>query len=156
MERTLFSTRRHFFNRCAVGLGKVALASMLAERRLLGASPLPDPLAPRPPHFAPKAKSVIFLFMAGGPSQLELFDYKPKLQELTGKPIPDSFIKGKRFAFMDTFTKEHPKCLGSRRRFARHGRSGTYVSECLPYTASIVDDLAIVRSVDVPPNRRAP
>ena len=67
----------------------------------------------RPGHFPAKAKSVIYLFMAGGPSQLELFDYKPKLQELHGQPIPESFIKGKRFAFMDTFTKETPKLLGT-------------------------------------------
>ena len=71
----------------------------------------------------PKAKSVIFLFMAGGPSQLELFDYKPKLQKLDGQPIPESFVKGKRFAFMDTFAKERPKLLGTRRKFAQHGQS---------------------------------
>src|SRR5262249_51554297 len=84
---------------------------------------------------------------AGGPSQLELFDYKPKLQELNGKPIPDSFIKGKRFAFMDSFTREVPKLLGTRRKFARHGRCGAYVSECLPHLAGVADELAIVRSV---------
>src|SRR5262249_18820789 len=82
-----------------------------------------------------------------GPSQLELFDYKPQLQELNGKPIPDSFIKNKRFAFMDLFTKEVPKLLGTKRKFARHGKCGAYVSECLPHTAGIVDDIAIVRSV---------
>jgi hypothetical protein len=90
---------------------------------------------------------VIYLFMAGGPSQLELFDYKPKLQELNGQPIPESFIKNKRFAFMDLFTKEVPKLLGTKRRFARHGQCGAYVSECLPHLAGIVDDIAFVRSV---------
>jgi hypothetical protein len=119
----------------------MALASLLNEGRAA------DPLAPRKPHFAPRAKAVIYLFMAGGPSQLELFDHKPKLNALHGKPIPAEFIKGKRFAFMDTFTKEVPKLLGTRRQFRRHGKAGTWVSECLPHIASIVDDLAVVRSL---------
>jgi hypothetical protein len=127
-------TRRHFFRDCSVGIGAVALGSLLNEIRAAS-------------HFTPKAKSVIFLFMAGGPSQLELFDYKPKLRELNGQPIPESFIKGKRFAFMDTFTKEHPKCLGTARKFARHGRCGAYVSECLPHIAGIVDEIAVVKSM---------
>ncbi|HEV3119226.1 MAG TPA: DUF1501 domain-containing protein, partial [Gemmataceae bacterium] len=106
-----------------------------------------DPLAPRPPQYKPKAKRVIFLFMAGAPSQLELFDYKPKLQELNGQPIPESYVKNKRFAFMDSFTKQVPQLLGSKRKFARHGTCGTSVSECLPHIAEIVDDIAVVRSV---------
>ena len=80
--------------------------------------------------------------MAGGPSQLELFDYKPQLQKFSGQPIPDSFIQGRRFAFMDIFTKEHPKLLGTVRRFARHGQSGAWVSALLPHMAEVVDDLA--------------
>jgi hypothetical protein len=145
----LLQTRRHFFRDCAVGLGSIALASLLNEGRGRAgeAPPLVNPLAPKPGHFPGRAKNVIFLFMAGGPSQLELFDYKPKLQGLHGKPIPDEFIKGKRFAFMDTFTKEVPKLLATRRKFARHGRSGAYVSECLPHIAGIADDIAIVRSM---------
>src|ERR1700756_4725656 len=100
-----------------------------------------DPLTPRQPHFAPRAKNVIYLFMAGGPSQLELFDYKPKLAQLNGQQIPEEFIKGKRFAFMSSFNaKERPKMLGTRRKFARHGQAGSYVSECMPHTAGIVDD----------------
>jgi hypothetical protein len=142
----LLQTRRHFFRNCGIGIGAMALASLLNESQA-GPTPLVNPLAPRQPHFTPKAKSVIFLFMAGGPSQLELFDYKPKLQQLNGQPIPDSFIQGKRFAFMDTFTKEHPKCLGTMRKFARHGQSGAYVSECLPHMASVVDDLAIIKTM---------
>jgi hypothetical protein len=90
---------------------------------------------------------VIYLFMAGGPSQLELFDYKPRLNQLNGQPIPDSFLKGKRFAFMDTFTKEKPKLLGTKRNFAQHGQCGAYVSSCLPHVARVVDDITIVRSV---------
>ena len=152
----LQQTRRHFFRDCALGVGSMALASLLSEGRATAADPFANPLAPKKPHFAPRAKAVIYLFMAGGPSQLELFDYKPELVRLDGQPIPDSFIKGKRFAFMDTFTKEHPKCLGSRRKFARHGRSGTYASECLPHLAGVVDDLAVVRSVQTNVFNHAP
>jgi hypothetical protein len=142
----LWQTRRHFFKDCAVGLGTMALAS-LSNERAFAEPAFVNPLAAKPPHFTAKAKSVIFLFMAGGPSQLELFDYKPKLQALHNKPVPDSFIAGKRFAFMDTFTKEHPKCLGTARKFAQHGQSGTWVSECLPHVAGVVDELAVVRSL---------
>src|SRR6187397_2886339 len=132
----LHSTRRHFFRDCAIGVGSMALSAMIAkgERK--------DPLAPKKPHFPAKAKNVIFLFMAGAPSQLELFDHKPKLTALHGQPIPEEFVKGKRFAFMDSFSKERPKLLASKRKFARHGQAGSYVSECLPHTASVVDDLA--------------
>ena len=82
-------TRRHFFGRCAIGLGSIALASLLEERRASGAEPkaLPNPMSPQQPHFAPRAKNIIYLFMAGGPSQLELFDYKPRLIELNGQAI---------------------------------------------------------------------
>jgi uncharacterized protein DUF1501 len=129
-----------------VGLGSLALASLLGDEPLRAES-LPNPLAPRPPHFPPRATSVIHLFMAGGPSQLELFDYKPRLQELDGQPIPESIIRGRRFAFMDLFTRERPRLLGSRRRFARHGRAGTWVSELLPHTATVVDDMAVIRTM---------
>jgi hypothetical protein len=145
----LHQTRRHFFGQCALGIGSIALSTLLGQDGW-AAKPdtaLPNPLAPRKPHFPARAKSVIYLFMAGGPSQLELFDYKPRLQELNGKPIPDSYLKNKRFAFMDLFTKEKPKLLGTKRKFARHGKCRTYVSECLPHLAGVVDDLAIVRSV---------
>jgi hypothetical protein len=137
-------TRRHFFSRCAVGLGGIALASMLGDRKLYGAdgAQLVNPMAPHPPHFAPKAKNVIYLFMAGGPSQLELFDYKPKLVELNGQPIPQSFIEGKRFAFMDS--SHGTKLLGTRRAFAQHGKSGAWVSDLFPHTAKIVDDITLL------------
>jgi hypothetical protein len=107
-------------------------------------------------HFPARARSVIYLFMAGGPSQLELFDFKPRLQELDGQPVPASFLQGRRFAFMDSFTRDVPRLLGPRRRFARHGQSGTYVSEALPFTAGIVDDIAIVRSMKTEPINHAP
>lgn len=92
----------------------------------------------------PRARSVIQLFMAGGPSQLELFDYKPRLVALNGQPIPDSFIAGRRFAFMGT--SHGTKLLGTRRSFSRHGQSGMWVSELFPHTAGIVDDAAFVRT----------
>jgi hypothetical protein len=157
----LYQTRRHFFKDCAIGLGSMALGSLLNNDNLFGAQPneadsFVSPQAPRKSHFPAKAKSVIFLFMAGGPSQLELFDYKPKLQELNGKPIPESFIKNKRFAFMDLFTKEVPKLLGTRRQFARRGQCGAYVSDCLPHLAGIVDDIAFVRSVSTDVFNHAP
>lgn len=140
------ATRRHFFSRCAVGLGGIALASLLGDRRLQGAPApaLPNPLAPRPTHFPARAKNIIYLFMAGGPSQLELFDYKPKLAELNGQPIPPSFIEGKRFAFMDS--SHGTKLMGTRRQFSRHGQSGAWVSELFPHTAKIVDDITLVKS----------
>jgi hypothetical protein len=144
----LWQTRRHFFQDCTVGLGSMALASLLNDGQTRADTPrLVNPLATKMGHHAAKAKQVIFLFMAGGPSQLELFDHKPKLAALHGKPIPDEFIKGKRFAFMDSFTKEKPKLLATRRKFARHGQAGTWVSDCLPHTAGIVDDIAVVRSL---------
>jgi hypothetical protein len=140
------ATRRHFFSRCAVGLGGIALASLLNQQRARAAAlpALPNPLAPRPTHIPARAQNIIYLFMAGGPSQLELFDYKPKLAELNGQPIPPSFIAGKRFAFMDS--SHGTKLMGTRRKFAQHGRSGAWVSELFPHTARIVDDITLVKS----------
>jgi hypothetical protein len=137
-------TRRHFFSRCALGLGSIALGSLLSERRALAAGPmrLANPMAPRQPLFTPRAKNIIYLFMAGGPSQLELFDYKPKLVELNGQPIPQSYIEGKRFAFMGS--SHGTKLLGTRREFQRHGQSGMWVSNLFPHTATIVDDATFV------------
>ena len=148
-QTTLLQTRRHFFHDCAVGLGGLALGGMLNGGALLGATNprTSNPSAPLQPHLPAKAKRVIYLFMAGGPSQLELFDNKPRLQELDNQPIPDSYLKGKRFAFMDTFTKQVPRLLGSKRKFARYGQSGIEISECLPYLRNVVDDITVVRSM---------
>src|SRR5262249_51851482 len=147
----LQQTRRHFFRDCAVGLGAMSLTSLL-QRESFAA----NPLAPKPGHFTGKAKAVIYLFMAGGPSQLELFDPKPQLTKLNGQPIPDSMLAGKRFVFMDTFTKEKPKLLAARRKFAQHGSSGAWVSECLPHIGSIADDLAFVKSMQTNVFNHAP
>jgi len=157
-KRLLDVTRRHFFAECGVGLGKMALGALCA-RELAAAGDTRDPqnpMAARRPHFAAKAKSVIFLFMAGGPSQFELFEFKPKLQEYDGKAAPESFLKGKRFAFMDSFTKEPPKLLGTKRQFRRHGQSGRYVSALLPNVAKVVDDLAFVSSMQTDNFNHAP
>ncbi len=144
----LNQTRRHFFNQCFVGLGQVALGSYLGGRSLGANLPkIDNPLAPKPPHFPPKIKSVIYLFMAGAPSQFELFDYKEKLQQYSGQQIPQSFLEGKRFAFMESFSKQVPKLLGTRREFKRHGESGRWVSECFPHTAQVVDDLAFIKTI---------
>jgi len=139
-------TRRHFLRDCRVGLGAMALSSMIAQ----DGSATPQALQPtgfvegsRGVHHAPKAKSVIFLFMAGGPSQLDLFDPKPQLQELDGQVIPESFVAGKRFAFI----KQDAKLLGTKRQFAKHGESGADVSELLPYFSQVVDDVCVVKSM---------
>ena len=146
----LDATRRHFFSRCFVGLGNLALGTLLADQgdRLAAETALlRDPLAAKPPHFAPKVKRVVYLFMAGAPSQFETWLWRPKLRELDGQATPDSFLDGKRFAFMESFTKEPPKLLGPQRNFGRHGESGTWVSEVFPHMASIVDDLAVIHTV---------
>ena len=150
-------TRRHFFERCGLGIGSIALSSLMGGRPSRAAVPAEaNPLAARPGHFPARAKSVIYLFMAGGPSQFELFEHKPKLQEYHGRPIPESFVEGKRFAFMSTFSKERPKLLATQRKFAQHGESGAWVSECLPHTAGVVDELAFLRSVVTEPINHAP
>ncbi len=162
-EPLLVNTRRHFLQKCFVGLGQIALTSLLYpplwRHGSASAAELPavrNPLAPKKPHFSPRVKSVIYLFMAGGPSQFELFHYKPALQEYNGKPIPKSFLEGKRFAFMESFEKEPMKLLGTKRTFKRYGESGRYVSECLPYTAQVVDDLAFVSTVKAENFNHAP
>jgi hypothetical protein len=136
-------TRRHFFSRCGIGIGSMALASLLAERGFaVPQATVRNPLQPKPPHFAAKAKSVIFLFMAGGPSQLDLFEHKPELTRLNGQPIPESYTAGKRFAFMDSSHRNN--LLASKRTFQEHGQSGAWVSDLLPHTAGIVDEISIV------------
>ena len=127
----------------------MALGSLLAQEGLTAeaangaGAKRADPLAPRPGHKPPKAKSVIFLFMAGGPSQLELFDPKPALQELNGQAIPASFVANKRFAFI----KQDAKLLGTPRKFSQHGDSGQTISECLPHLALVADDICTLRAV---------
>jgi len=152
MDQQLARTRRHFFSDCGVGLGSMALGSLLHR----DATAAQSPTTPRRGHHAPRAKNVIFLFMAGGPSQFELFDPKPELQKLHGQAMPDSFLNGKRFAFMDTFTKEKPKLLGTTRKFAQYGQSGAWFSDCLPHLATVADDLTFIRSMKTDVFNHAP
>ena len=144
MNGLLHATRRHFFSECGLGVGKMALAGLLARDAIAAEGPraITGPLAPKPPHFPAKAKAVIQLFMAGAPSQLELFDHKPKLAEIEGKPIPPEVIGGQRYAFI----RPDAAVLGPQFKFARHGQSGAEISEMLPWLAGVVDEIAIVRS----------
>ena len=142
-QQLLATTRRHFFQKCGIGLGGMALASMWGEEMAQGATQGLNPLAPKPAHFIGKAKRVIYLFMAGGPSQLELFSHKPKLQEMSGQVVPTSYVENKRFAFL----KKDAQLLGTRRKFAQHGQCGMQISECLPHLAKICDRISLVNSV---------
>lgn len=137
-------TRRHLFSRCGIGLGAMALGSLFHQQTKASPVDANRPTAPKAPHFSAKAKSIIFLFMAGGPSQLELFDYKPKLFELNDQPIPQSYIEGKRFAFMDS--SHRINLLAPKRAFQQHGESGTWVSDLLPYTSKIIDQLTLIKT----------
>ena len=145
-------TRRQLFQDCGIGVGKIGLASLFAGEALYSSA------APQRPgmHHAPRAKSIIYLFMAGAPSQFELFQPKPELQKLSGQPLPPSLLQGKRFAFMESFAKNPPRLLGTQRKFERHGEAGQWVSECLPHTAQVVDDLAFVRTVHTENFNHAP
>lgn len=134
--------RRHFLERCAIGLGSVALAALDARHASAEPTRFVNPLLPKPTHHPAKAKHVIYLFMAGGPSQLDLFVHKPVLTESNGKPIPESYTAGKRFAFMDSSHRDN--LLASKRSFRQYGQAGTWVSDLLPHTASIVDDITLV------------
>jgi hypothetical protein len=150
-------TRRHFFGDCGVGVGKIALAGLLSEaftpRRSRAAPARPEnPLAVRQPHFAPKAKRVIHLFMAGAPSQLDLFDEKPALAKLEGKPLPPSVIGGQRYAFI----RPDAAVLGPRFKFGRYGQCGAELSEMLPHLARVVDKICIVKSVHTDQFNHAP
>jgi hypothetical protein len=149
-------SRRHFFKDCGVGLGKIALAGLLTDRwgNRLSASPLAGTSATtaKSPHFPGRAKRVIHLFMGGAPSQLELFDFKPELAKLEGRPLPPSVIGGQRYAFI----RPDAAVLGPRFKFARHGQSGTEISEVLPHLGKIVDDICLIRSVRTDQFNHAP
>ena len=148
-------TRRHFFGECGVGVGKIALASLLTgvtSSAARAAAAPSNPLAARPPHYAPKAKSVIHLFMAGAPSQLDLFDHKPKLTEYAGKPIPPEVVGGQRYAFI----RPDAAALGPVFKFAKHGESGAELSEAVPHLTKVVDDICLVKSMHTDQFNHAP
>src|SRR5262245_12043475 len=141
----LLQSRRNFLATGANGVGLLALASLLRDEGLLSASAeAPNPLSPRMPHFAPKAKNCICIYLEGAPSQIDLFDPKPKLNELHGKPLPESMTKNVRFAFIQ---KESAVLLGSPRKFQKHGQCGMELSDFVPHLATCADDIALVRSM---------
>jgi hypothetical protein len=153
LERLQYLTRRHFLRDCPLGLGAVALAALLERDGRAAPGPaVVNPLAPRPPHFAARAKRVIYLHMSGAPPHLDLFDYKPELVKHNGEPCPDQFLKGKRFAF----TSGIPKLLGTPRQFARHGQAGTWMSDAVPRLHEVADDLCVIRSMTTDQFNHAP
>ena len=159
-------TRRHFLKSFSAGIGSMALSSMLGPTSLMGASSGPealdafatgsplgnDPLLPKTPHFPAKAKHVIFLHMAGAPSQHELFDYKPLLQRLDGQQTPPSLLEGKRFAFI----RGVPKLLGPQATFKQYGESGAWVSNHLPNFSRVVDDVTFLKAMHTDEFNHAP
>jgi hypothetical protein len=138
-EKRLFITRRHFFSRSGTGLGAAALATLLAKESSAAA-------LPGLPHFAPKAKRVIYLFQHGAPSQLDLFDYKPALQKIRGENLPESIRMGQRLTGMTAYQANFPTAP-SLFQFAQHGQSGTWLSELMPHTAKVVDRLCFLKSM---------
>jgi hypothetical protein len=153
-ELLLASTRRHFFQQAGFGIGATALASLL-NQSLFGAE-VPvntvNPLAPKPPMFPAKAKNIIFLFMAGAPSQVDLLDFKPTLQKYDGQNVPQELTKDEKFAFI----RGTPKLLGSPYEFKRCGKSGAEISELLPHLQEVADEIAIVKSVHTTQFNHAP
>src|SRR4029453_10759743 len=147
--------RRNFLKGCGVGLGKMALAGLLTDSlasRTFAAPSDSDPLRLRQPHFPATAKRVIHLFMAGAPSQLELFDYKPQLAKLEGKPIPPSVIGGQRYAFI----RPDAAVLGPRFKFSKNGGAGAELSEMLPHLSKVVDDICLIKSMHTDQFNHAP
>ena len=150
-ENSPLIARRHFLRECGIGVGKMAFAGLLTNA-LSGRVLAESGLAPKQSHFPAKAKRVIHLFMAGAPSQLDLFDYKPELTKLAGKPLPPSVIAGQRYAFI----RPDAAVLGPQFKFARHGQSGAEFSEVLPHLAKIADDICLVKSVKTDQFNHAP
>jgi len=151
-DRELNHSRRLFLANSANGVGMLALASLFQQERAWAApapnaqrlTPPSDPLAPKLPHFAPKAKNCIFIYLEGAPSQIDLFDQKPKLRELHGQKLPESFTKEVRFAFIQ---KETASILGSPREFKRYGKCGMELADLWPHVGTCADDLCLVRSM---------
>jgi hypothetical protein len=150
MDHTPHTSRRWFLNECGIGLGKLGLASLLTPT-----VPSTSQAAAPPqthPHFTPKAKAVIHLFMAGAPSQLDLFDHKPNLARYDGKPLPPSIIGGQRYAFI----RPDAAVMAPKFAFSKHGQAGTELSVALPHLATVVDDICLIRSVTTDQFNHAP
>ena len=149
-------TRRHFLKESAMGLGALALGSLFGCGTKSSSNDIAfdpaHPLLPRMPHFPGKAKSVIYLHMAGAPSQLELFDYKPELMKMDGQDCPQSLLEGKRFAFI----RGVPKMLGPQAKFAQHGESRAWISENLPHLSTIADEISFLKAVGTDQFNHAP
>jgi uncharacterized protein (DUF1501 family) len=148
-------TRRYFFKECGVGLGAMALASLLRGNDVYGATApaiSDNPFAPRQPHFAPKAKRVIYMFQAGGPSQLDLFNNRPALVKYDGQPLPAEIVKNQRYAFI----RSDAALFASKFKFAKYGKCGAELSEALPHLAEVVDDITIVNSINTIAFNHAP
>src|SRR4051812_13624943 len=149
------AARRWFLRQCGIGLGAIGLTDLLGLPKCRpsgGTAPERGPLAPKKPPFPAKAKNVIFLFMAGGPSHLELFDNKPQLAKMDGKLPPPELVQGYRAAFINP----RSKFLGPKFKFAKHGQSGAELSELLPHLATTADDLCIVKSMATDAFNHAP
>lgn len=153
-ERRRWLTRRWFFGECGLGLGSIALASLLGDRVSASTAELgvPSPLAPKRPPLPARAKSVIYLFMAGAPSQLELFDYKPTLAKYNGQPVPKDVLGGQTYAFI----KPDSAIYAPEFSFAQYGQSGAWISEAFPYLAGVADELTIIRSMNTDAFNHAP
>ena len=146
-QHLLAMTRRHFFQQGGVGLGTAALASFLPDTSQAASSPiLPTGGLAGLPHFAPKAKRAIYLFMAGAPSQMDLFDYKPQMTDWYDKDLPESVRQGQRLTTMTSEQTRFP-IAPSKFKFQQYGKQGAWISELLPYHGRMVDDMAIVKSV---------
>ncbi|MBK7936104.1 MAG: DUF1501 domain-containing protein [Lewinellaceae bacterium] len=145
LEHHLHFNRRTFLHRASVGIGSLTLGSLLSRCGTGGGEPA-DNLAGLLPHFAPKAKRVIYLFQSGAPSQLELFDWKPVLRTMNGQELPESVRKGQRLTGMTANQKRFP-LAGSLAKFTQHGQSGAWLSDLLPYTSRVVDELCIIKSM---------
>lgn len=156
LEVRKLMTRRWFFRQCGVGLGSISLASLLKNSLLAGPSQskfnIVDPLTPKAPHFAPKAKRVIYLFQAGAPSQLDMFDYKPTMAKYDGQPVPAEIIKGQKYAFI----RPDAALFATKMKFSKHGQCGAELSEVLPHLGEVVDDITIVKSMTTDAFNHAP
>ncbi len=150
LENATNKTRRHFLKGCGVGMGAMAMASLSDDQSV--SADVENPLAPKQPHFAPTAKRVIYLHMAGSPPHLDMLDYKPELVKRNDEPCPDEFYEGKRFAF----TSGRPLLLGTPQKFQQHGESGQWLSAALPKLAEVADDLTIVKSITTDQFNHAP
>jgi hypothetical protein len=152
LEQLQTQTRRNFLRQAAVGMGGIALSTLLHRDGLAEPLAVENPLASRPPHFAPKARRMIYLHLTGSPPHLDMYDYKPQLVKLDGEDCPESFLKGKRFAF----TTGTPKLLGTRRQFSQHGESGMWMSDAIPHLHTVADEICLINSMTTDQFNHAP